>query len=289
MVVLRDRWQHRSRAIQEREPVNDIHLRPGKILGQFNRLYPDAWKQVDELRARRKELKDWPDWCFLPSTAVNAIVSKSKTPHAPNLAHHAGIVSALAGWRVTQGIYQFDSLLFEHVWKTPVSADIATEVLFQLPEWCVYIHTPEQIWQGATLHGFFAHLDSDPNSMRTEIRLVLDVTGAAGDQAIVVPIHLGKGGIAAGVEAAEKSVAPQFLVRMQGPDGAVESLSSNVAPLVSLVLYLCSKDADIKEPGSGKPVPSRPQPQKTKKGLRIFAPDHPRLWQVGSRQGSAVK
>ena len=34
------------------------------ILDNFSRLYPDAWKQVDEFRARGKELGDWPDWCF---------------------------------------------------------------------------------------------------------------------------------------------------------------------------------------------------------------------------------
>jgi hypothetical protein len=39
--------------------VTDIYLRPGNILHLFSRLYPDAWKQVDEFRARRKELGDW--------------------------------------------------------------------------------------------------------------------------------------------------------------------------------------------------------------------------------------
>jgi hypothetical protein len=46
--------------------VTDPYLRPGNILHSFSRLYPDAWKQVDEFRASRKELGDWADWCFLP-------------------------------------------------------------------------------------------------------------------------------------------------------------------------------------------------------------------------------
>ncbi len=58
--------------------MTDIYLRPGKILGTFSRLYPDAWKQVDEFRARRKELGDWPDWCFLPLAGTYAIVSKGR-------------------------------------------------------------------------------------------------------------------------------------------------------------------------------------------------------------------
>ena len=42
--------------------------------------------------------------------------------------------------------------------------------------------------------------------MREELtgRLVLDVTGPAGDQLVIMPIHLGKSGVAEGVQAAQK-------------------------------------------------------------------------------------
>ena len=33
--------------------VTDIYSRPGKVLHSFSRLYPDAWKQVDEFRAEK--------------------------------------------------------------------------------------------------------------------------------------------------------------------------------------------------------------------------------------------
>jgi hypothetical protein len=188
--------------------MTDIYLRPGKILGTFSRQYPDAWKQVDEFRAGRKELGNWPDWCFLPLAGIYAIVSKGKTLQSPNQAHHIGILGALGAWRVTQGIYRFDPTTFDALWKTPVTGDIPTEVLFHLPEWCVYIPTPEHIWQGATPNGFFAHLECDMNDRRTELRLVLHVTGAAGDQLVVMPTHLGKGSVTEGVEAMLKEAGP---------------------------------------------------------------------------------
>jgi hypothetical protein len=75
--------------------MTEPYLRPGNILRSFSRLYPDAWKHVDDFRASRKELGDWPDWCFLPLARTYAIVSKVKTP--PNQAHHIGILGALAG------------------------------------------------------------------------------------------------------------------------------------------------------------------------------------------------
>jgi hypothetical protein len=78
-------------------------------------------------------------------------------------------------------------------------------------------------------------------------------------------------------------------VSVQTPDGEVEKLSTNVSPLVSLVLYLCSQAAEIKEAGAGRRVPSQPQPQKTKKGMRLFPPNQPSRWEVGYRLGAALR
>jgi hypothetical protein len=271
------------------DSVTESYLRPGKILSAFGRLYPEAWKQVDEFRASRKELGDWPDWCFLPLAGTYAIVVKGKTLQSPKQALHIGVLGALAAWRVTQGIYRFDPTTFDALWKTPVTGDIPTEVLFHLPEWCVYIPTPNQSWQEATLIGFFAHLESDMNDRRTELRLVLDVTGPSGDDLIGMPIHLGKGGVAGGVEAMLNEAARHFPTRVQSPDGVSERLSSDISPLVSLVLYLCSQAAEIKGAGAGKRIPTRPKPEKTKKGLRIFAPDQTSRWEVGYRLGAALR
>ena len=80
-----------------------------------------------------------------------------------------------------------------------------------------------------------------------------------------------------------KEAARQLPVRMQTPEGVLESLSSDVSPLVSLVLYLCSQAAEIKEFGAGKRVPTRPKPQKTKKGMRTS----PRITRAGGRSGIA--
>jgi hypothetical protein len=82
---------------------------------------------------------------------------------------------------VTQGVYRFDPTVLDALWETPVTGDIPTEVLYHLPEWCVYVNTPGKTWQGGSLHGFFAHLEHDVDDKRTELRFVLDVTGPGGD------------------------------------------------------------------------------------------------------------
>jgi hypothetical protein len=269
--------------------MNEAYLRPGRTLGTFSRLSPDAWKQVDELRANRKGLGGWPDWCFIPLAGAYAIVSKGTTLPSIDQTRHVGVLGALAAWRVTQGVYRFDPTTFCALWETPVTGDIPTVVLYHLPEWCVYVPTPEQKWQGAALHGFFAHLEHDVNDKRTELRFVLDLTGPGGDNLIVLPIHLGKGGVAGGVAAMVRESAHHTPVTVQTPDGLVEELTDGVSPLVSLVLYLCSQAAEVRDGGGGDRRPVPPQPVKTKKGLRLFSPERPTPWEVGYRLGAALR
>jgi hypothetical protein len=62
-----------------------------------------------------------------------------------------------------------------------------------------------------------------------------------------------------------------------------------VPSIVSLVLYLCSENAEIRNGGGDQRVPGYPKPKKTKKGLRIYAPDKPTHWEVGFRLGAALR
>jgi hypothetical protein len=269
--------------------MNEAYLRPRKVLDAFSHLYPEAWRQVDDLRARRKELGDWPDWCFLPLAGAYAIVSKGTTLGSIDQTRHVGILGALAAWRVTQGIYRFDPTTFDALWETPVTGDIPTEVLFHLPEWCVYIPTHDRNWRGDILNGFFAHLEHDANDRRTELRFVLDMTKSQGDDLMVLPLHLGQGGVAEGVAAMMREAARYAPIRTEPLGAAIEELSDDVSPLVSLLLYLCSQAAEIRDGGGEKRIPARPKAVKTKKGMRLFPPDRPMAWEVGYRLGAALR
>jgi hypothetical protein len=271
------------------DPMIEAYLRPRMILETFGRLYPDAWKQVDDLRANRKGLGGWPDWCFLPLAGAYAIISKGTKAPSFEQSRHIGILGALAAWRVTQGIYRFDPTVFDALWGTPITGDIPTEVLFHLPEWCVYVPTPERRWHGAALHGVFAHLEHDVNDQRTELRFVLDVTGPDGNEPIVLPLHLGRGGVAESVAAMMQESARHTPVSVQMPYGLAEELADDVSPLVSLVVYLCSQAAEVRAAGGGDRRPAPPKPVKTKKGVRLFPPDRPKPWEVGYRLGAALR
>lgn len=272
--------------------------RPKQHLVAAGQLYPHAWKQVDEFRADRGEsVPDWPTWCFVPISATYAIVAAdagidgSLLPAiCPERIPDAARLAALAAWRVTQGIYRFDQTMYDCVAATPLERDLPCDVLYRMPEWCVYIETPGRQWGDSELYGFWAHLEHDVNTGRAELRLLLD------SEASLSPIvlHLGAWPLLEAVERAYREASAQAAGSVLSPlaqalSGSAEhvgTVSAELAPLVSLLLYLCSQSAEV---GTESARPGFPTPKRTKKGLRMFPADRPTTWDVGMRLGAAIR
>jgi hypothetical protein len=258
--------------------------RPLHHLHTAGKLYPGAWKQFDQFRQDRgKGLPNWPDWCYCPIAAAYAIVSSGGDNRVPlHMMADVARLAALAAWRVTQGIYRYDPDVYEAVRTTPITGDLPCELLYRLPEWCVYVETPGMIWMESPLHGFWAHLEWDANTGREEQRLLLDADAGL----VPVPLHLGTWPLLDAVRNAHKLAAMNA-----GTAGVISpTLTAAVAdalePLLSLLLYLCQDAADYAGPAER---PSNPEPKRTKQGWRLFPPDKPRLWEVAVRMGAALR
>ena len=251
--------------------------RARRHLETAGKVYPDAWKWFDDFRADRQALGGWPDTVFCPLAGAYAVVSGGGSNRVPpQLIGDVARLGALAAWRPTQGIYRFDPDLFAALWESPLSDELPCELLRRLPAWCVYIELDEKNRQQG-FHGFFAHLEYDPNADREELRLLLDTE----ETLTPLPIHLGTWDLKAALDKmgseAAKQAGTAFL------QASVTSMLMPIAaPLVSLLLYLCSEDADYQRPPA-------PTPKKTKRGSRFFPPDRPSTWDVGVRIGAALR
>jgi len=275
-------------------------LPPKRHLEYYGRVYPSAWKMIDAFRADRgKFLPWWPDWCFCPLAGAFAIVSTEAAKHGINISspeglqliNDVGVMGALAAWRVTQGVYRFDPDVYREVIDTPLTGDIPHNILFALPEWCVYVETPGLTVKDQVLRGYFAHLEHDVNTGRKELRLVLDF-----DQdkirLLSVALHLGDWPLVRSIELA-LAEANRHANQVPGQNPAsinaplvADHLKDDYTPLVSLLLYICSVAGEI---AAGDRRPGNPRPQKTKRGLRIFPAPRVSVWDVGVRMGAALR
>lgn len=266
--------------------------RPREHLEAAGRAYPSAWADIEHLRAGKGQGVDWPDWCFLPIGGVQAVVTKGAPMgnvnalllRNPNLLTDAARLAALAPWRMTQGIYRFDPIVYDAVRDTPVDGDIPHEVLFRLPEWCVYIETPGLQCAGQALAGCFVHLEHDVNTGDAELRLLLDLeTGPL----IPLPLHLGQWSLAESIAKTDaRALANAALNGVRFPSSGAGAYRPCIESIVSLLLYLCTQAGDISGPG----VPGNPKPVRTRRGgWRLFPADRPTTWDVGARMGAALR
>jgi hypothetical protein len=192
----------------------------------------------------------------------------------------ASELALFAAWRVTQGIYRYDASLYEAIVNTPITGNIPGELLRYLPEWCVYVETPQMTvptLDGATVavHGVWARLDHAPKQACDALTIALDT-----DEGIA-PVQIALVGT---LEEALKRCVTADLARPT--EKYLELAERTYAGILSLLLYLCSDGSEI---GAGDVKPSNPSPQRTSRGLRTFAADAATTWEVGVRIGAALR
>jgi hypothetical protein len=151
------------------------------------------------------------------------------------------------------------------------------ELLHRLPAWCVYIELDAPHCRDG-LHGVFAHLEYDPNDGREELRLLLDTDAAL----VPIPLHLGPWDLREALARMGREAQRRAPDLAQPTPAALATHAEHLAPLLSLLLYLCSDEADY-------PRPPPPTPKRTKRGPRLFPPDRPATWDVGVRLGAALR
>ena len=142
------------------------------------------------------------------------------------------ILTALAAWRPTKGIYCFDPELSEELMSTPITGDLPCDVFFHLPEWCVYVETPQQEKNGA--YGFFAYLDihsSPTQEKQLSLHLIFDTV----DYLVHSYVPLRKAPLTELLDEVYRTV----------PASTRMSIHALLQPAISLLLYVCATNAEF--------------------------------------------
>jgi len=269
--------------------------RQQKHLLEISQKYPNAWKHMDMFRNSQGKdgIPTWPNWCFAPMAASAAIVTKGSMLSSLFAVQDYSILSALSAWRSTQGIYRFDPDTYQSIKNSKID-EIPVDIFYQLPEWCVYIETPDSQWMGKKMYGFYAHLEWDVNSngARHELRLLIDTD----DELLSVPLHLIKGTINNSLNSVKSEAIKQGDAHGLGminkfiPTNFYDFMAMNVEPLLSLIMYICSSDADIINPRNPTMKPQNPSPKKTRrKGKKTFAAKKTTIWETGFNLGKVIR
>lgn len=265
---------------------------PKNHLIAAGKMYSNAWSQANEFRADRGVgLPRWPSWCYCPMAAWYAIVSNEAGVDRLSLDLVADVarLSALGAWRVTQGIYQFDTDLAEALDRTLLVGEMPTDVLLRLPEYSLYIDGEGLSWMGEPLRGYWVHLEWDVNTERKEMRFLIDTE--SGLQPAI--LHIGPWTV---TEAVDRMVGESRKQAQMAGMGAgmlsnqlVEKIADEIQPVIARVLYICSDEPEITDRELSDRKPQRPKPKRVKKGYKLFPPDKPLIWYVGDHTGRLLR
>ncbi len=259
-------------------------------VNQLKRHYPAAWQQADALRRDRRH--EWPDWCYVPIRHWRDIAQPYWPAPQPTIDTMIDVtrLAALGAWRVTQGIYRFDSDLYAALIDTPLTGDLPDDLLYRLPSWGVYIETPGLRYSDQPMLGYYAHLNQHQNGS-TDLRLLIDSDTET--RLFPVPIPLGHGSLLDALRAYLQVARDEYqkqnaTEKLIGIDQQMADLTQDVAmlqPLITLLLYLCADDADYERPPRLKTA----RPRKLGKVRVTVIPDNARYWEVGTRVGAALR
>lgn len=233
----------------------------------------------------------WPDWCFLPVPIVGAALGEELAIDVnPSLVSPATMLAALAAaWTPGRIAVRFDDDVAHALMATPLEGTIPTEVLQRLPAWGLYIDAPG-FGPGA---GFFVTLDAgtliapgDQGCAEVdELLLAVVRSGDAGPPVVLSSLWLRPGstiGDSLAEQAQQKDrFGPNFLEAADEEWAAAMTMSraEATARMLSLVLYLCSDDADL----TRREVPPAPTSPRARAGGDTV------VMSAGFRLGAALR
>lgn len=195
------------------------------------------------------------------------------------------IILTMATWRMTRGIYRVDESLYADLAGTELAGDLPVELLKWLPEWCIYIETPElQTPDGQRVLGAWARSDEDEYGEPTLcVQLNLE-----GEPQNIRPysIFLQSGKTLEEVLKINKERWQETGTSVR--TGESESMAAQVLqPIINILIYISNQIAEVQDE-HGQP-PANPEPKKVKRGVRLFAKPKPTVFNVGVRMGAALR
>ncbi len=286
-----------NKNILNSKPKFDTRVcRAKDLLIRFSKQYAGLWQLMDSDREAYIEKNESPSWSFtsqvVSAGSFNSFVNPNQLTllQLPqHLVTNALISHFLYSWRATQGVYRVDTELLNEIVSTELLGSIPSEVLVKMPEWCIYVETPNleftpanSILETNKAHGFFALLDPDRETGEPWLSVFIDGFEAYEMATIKLSPRL---------SISECVSATIEIIRKRNPSHPISptqerNMSRLMEPFLNILLFICSQASEI---GDGHSKPKLPEPVKTKRGIRYFPPNEPKIWDVGVRIGAALK
>lgn len=222
-------------------------------------------------------------------------------------------LAGLTAWRTTKNVFMFDDTLLNSLLSTPAPNSLPMDLLFNVIDWAYFVYMPNQYFFGIKIIGFLCFFDEeDVSEIHSEIEngLIKEPSRIDADKYLskkteklnimFVFENLATPFIFSILKGSDTSIKDEIYKEFQDYDycdGSVVSYDSiearqtvindsiaTVNNAINLMLFLLSNKNII-----GESKPSIPKQIKTKKGLRFFPPDKPKIIEIGKSIGEKLR
>lgn len=229
----------------------------------FYSLYKDV--MIDKMKTgAAKDGITWPEWCQVP---MNFAATYIGTRHPFGFTDIAAL-HVYASWNTEKIVLDVDEILYKEL---NTDDRIYQEIFYHLPFTCPYVSLPKN--NRLKIDGFFVHMDRDVDKAQDELRFLL----ASGEKYIPIIVGLDpKRTIeSATVSLIDRDILSGLLPARLSPKKAAHDHFNIARKLFPILIYLCSKEADIIERGAGE--------------KRKRKDSSPKIYDVGAKIGAAIK
>lgn len=255
-----------------------------RVLNRFGRDRPNLWNALNRVIGEEHKHNGFS---LSQAQAYLALIRCGSIPPPPSepgclppifSLQSVAALEALGKWRASKGIYRLPDSLLNALLKTPVSGALPCELLRAMPEWCIYIELQRQIG-GRWYEGVWAHVQSVSDG--TDALRLLLLEDEDHFAASTLPLLDGS--------TIEKSYT--WMKEQQDPRsrGHTDILVEITESVISVLLYLCSVNAEYHDTSGSDRQPAHPEPRIDKHGKpRFQPPNKPTIWATGTRMGAAL-
>lgn len=274
---------------------------PVQTLNALCKRYPNLTQQVNA--AWSKKLADpglWPEWCLLPMDEWARIIEQQEQLSGNALPIEVKfrdlyLLSAVGTWKFSQGVYRVDKTFQQALLESDLGKDIPADVLMHMPEWCIYVETPDERWKNSVeLLGFWAHISYSEEHNYPKLNILLLTSQG---ECRIPGLPLGNWPIDEAFEREfsemESKVVGNYTFPAQIENRMLlskwRSSYPHIERLLHIILYCCCDKPDIDDARQPGTSPQRPQAKQVKGGFRLFPANAPRFWTVGNNIGEQLR
>lgn len=291
---------------------------PVKFVQSVSKECPEIFPLIARARNYFKNA-EWAPYVYIPSDVVLESLKFVRQDERDENFGYSAIVTVVASWRQSQGIYRFDESVEKSFKEMSISSKMPTSVFFHLPEWCLYIETPglklprvgySTPGESVQVNGIFVALDitvreNDPLYPYGKYDLIVGFV-YEDDHNAILPLIVTLDYDSTIDESMDRfyKTCRATLDRdvsegkisaeygrwwKKGAANWVEIWKQSLAKALPYILYLCSINSEVRDIKGTSKTPRNPQPVRTKKGEKLIPASAPTYWECGYRTGPILR